>query len=271
MTIEREQIPLDQMDFSVDPKLVERAKELLGPEVGRETAYKWIKSPNKEIFDRVAIGFLGSIPSTPLAGIGMLGVLIVDGLPPRHLVNAGFIGEGNETVGRTVVPKIRTLKRGASKEEVFHPFATTAFVGSRKHPRNIIDHRVHSPFGAFLRRTSLDELPQFWAVLAGRMAGVGPRPYTENERVGYKALFQEHDRTGNIFPPEVPDDYRQVISQVVPKGGLIGLYSATFRKGLTLSERLVLDHLYLTGANFRGDWNIILATVKVVAKGTGAG
>jgi putative colanic acid biosynthesis UDP-glucose lipid carrier transferase len=51
------------------------------------------------------------------------------------------------------------------------------------------DSRI-TPFGAFLRRTSLDELPQFFNVLQGRMSVVGPRPHAVSHNEEYRKLIQ---------------------------------------------------------------------------------
>lgn len=104
-------------------------------------------------------------------------------------------------------------------------------------------------FGRFLRKSSLDELPQFWNVLRGDMSIVGPRPITEGETSYY----------GN---------YLVQYSSVRP--GITGLWQVSGRSQLGYEERVKKDVAYVKGQSLRGDVNIILKTVGVVLKGDGA-
>lgn len=61
------------------------------------------------------------------------------------------------------------------------------------------DARI-TPFGAFLRRTSLDELPQFWNVLVGEMSIVGPRPHAEVHNEQYKLLVDDYMLRHRVKP-----------------------------------------------------------------------
>jgi len=262
---------LRSIDFSIDPEVVGRAKELLGGfRVSRESAQKWIESPVKEAWERIIFGVFGSLAASPLVLAASGSVFIADGAPTLYRLKVGFLGEGNQIKGLTEIMKIRTFQREVDKRDFKNPFQTTAFLGTRKRPLPTRDPRVHSSLGAWLRRIALDELPQLLSILKGRMAGIGPRAYTLAELRGLQILFQLQDESGNVFPEGFPEDYREVISHLQPKPGLVSLYSAIYRKQLTVSERLLLDYLYLTCANPLGDLRILKATFETSLKGTGA-
>jgi lipopolysaccharide/colanic/teichoic acid biosynthesis glycosyltransferase len=103
--------------------------------------------------------------------------------------------------------------------------------------------------GAFLRRTSLDELPQLWNVLRGEMSLVGPRPDVTYALTDYSEWM--HDRL-----------------QVKP--GLTGLWQVSGRSRLSLLDMYRLDVAYVAGASLRLDLSILLRTVPVVLGRDGA-
>ncbi len=97
--------------------------------------------------------------------------------------------------------------------------------------------------GKFLRRSSLDELPQFLNVLRGEMSVVGPRPIVRKELPRYGAAMDE-------------------VLAVRP--GLTGLWQVSGRNNLSYEERVALDVRYASRRSFRGDLAIILRTIRVV-------
>ena len=110
------------------------------------------------------------------------------------------------------------------------------------------DPRV-TRFGRFLRRTSLDELPQFWNVLKGEMSLIGPRP----------CLPQQADLYGA---------YWLVYCSVKP--GLTGLWQVSGRNQLTYEQRVQLDTRYVSSWSLWLDLRILLKTVQVVLTGHGS-
>jgi len=110
------------------------------------------------------------------------------------------------------------------------------------------DPRV-TRFGAFLRKCSLDELPQLWNVLLGQMSLVGPRPVTPTE------LTQKY-RT-----------YAPAYLQCRP--GMTGLWQVSGRNSLPYSKRVRLDAAYAAEQNLWLDLRILWRTVGVVLRGTG--
>jgi len=103
--------------------------------------------------------------------------------------------------------------------------------------------------GKFLRKWSLDELPQLFNVLRGEMSLVGPRPY----------LPEERGRIGR---------YRKIIYRVKP--GITGMWQIRGRSKLPFEVRLALDEFYVRNWSLWMDISILLQTVVVVISGKGA-
>src|SRR5690606_10544958 len=103
--------------------------------------------------------------------------------------------------------------------------------------------------GRFLRRSSLDEVPQFINVLRGDMSLVGPRP--EEEAV--VALYDERQR-----------------QRLAVKPGLTGPMQVAGRGSLNFEERLALEQDYLVNMALPRDIGILLRTPRAVIKGDGA-
>ena len=104
------------------------------------------------------------------------------------------------------------------------------------------DPRV-TPLGAFLRKTILDELPQFFNVLRGDMSIVGPRPIVEAEVAKYGRRFR---------------DYCTV------KPGITGLWQVSGRNDTSYRTRVALDCVYARHRSFSLDAYIIACTVPAV-------
>jgi lipopolysaccharide/colanic/teichoic acid biosynthesis glycosyltransferase len=103
--------------------------------------------------------------------------------------------------------------------------------------------------GSFLRRTSLDELPQLINVLRGQMSLVGPRPCLDWE--------------AEMFPPRFAERF-----DVPP--GLTGLWQVSGRSTMGTLEMLELDLAYVRGWSFWSDLGILLRTVPALLRGHGA-
>lgn len=116
------------------------------------------------------------------------------------------------------------------------------------------DHKLENDpritfIGRFLRRTSLDELPQLVNVVRGEMSLVGPRPVTVDELKRYGAA-------------------RWHYLSVTP--GLTGLWQVSGRNDLTYDQRVQLDRHYIDHRSIGLDLQILLRTVRVVMLRTGA-
>jgi exopolysaccharide biosynthesis polyprenyl glycosylphosphotransferase len=141
--------------------------------------------------------------------------------------------------------KFRTMKVGAD-----HMKAALASANERDgilfKIRN--DPRV-TPVGRFLRKFSLDELPQLFNVLWGDMSLVGPRPPLANEVAQYEV---KHYRRLDVLP------------------GLTGLWQVRARHDPSFDQYVALDIAYVENWNFWMDLKILIQTAEVVLRGTGS-
>ncbi|WP_180059655.1 exopolysaccharide biosynthesis polyprenyl glycosylphosphotransferase [Acinetobacter sp. YH12128] len=110
------------------------------------------------------------------------------------------------------------------------------------------DPRI-TTIGHFIRKTSLDEIPQLINILKGEMSTVGPRPVTEKELPMYN---------------------EDVKYYLMIKPGLTGLWQVSGRNDIDYESRVKLDTNYIQNWSFFKDIIIILKTVKVVLKKDGA-
>ena len=130
--------------------------------------------------------------------------------------------------------KFRTMKPESDEYEVA--------------PVSMNDDRI-TGLGRFLRRTSLDELPQLFNVLAGQMSLVGPRPEM----------------------PFIVEDYGSwQRHRLDVKPGLTGMWQIMGRKELPLHDNLEYDYYYIRNQSLMLDLTILLRTVAVIFKGRGA-
>ncbi len=110
------------------------------------------------------------------------------------------------------------------------------------------DPRI-TPIGRFLRKTSLDELPQFWNVLTGEMAVIGPRPIVENE---VKYFGNDYELRKRVKP------------------GITGLWQVNGRSETDYQNRVMLDMYYIMNWSVWMDYYIFLKTILVVLSRRGA-
>jgi lipopolysaccharide/colanic/teichoic acid biosynthesis glycosyltransferase len=163
-------------------------------------------------------------------------------------------------IGRMMKPfmiyKFRTMYADAGNE-IHHDYVSWFIKASGKAQQDgkssffklTNDPRV-TPFGLFLRKTSLDELPQLWNVLRGEMSLVGPRPPLWYELQQYKPW------------------HRHRVLEAKP--GITGLWQVTGRSRTTFDEMVRLDLRYARGRSLWADIRILLWTPAAVIKGKGA-
>ena len=122
-------------------------------------------------------------------------------------------------------------------------------------PHDVPTHMLKNPdsyitkSGAFLRKTSLDELPQLINVVRGEMSLVGPRPIVEAEIAKYGEVYADYCRV---------------------RPGITGLWQVSGRNNTTYEERVNLDRYYVTNWCIWMDLWILARTFPVVLTGYGA-
>jgi len=196
--------------------------------------------------------FLIDLTTTLIGGLLLLPLIVViAGL--IWLDSRGPIFYGQIRIGQNGQPfkawKFRTMVRNADQVLVNylenHPDLKESWLR---------DHKLrHDPrvtgIGRFLRRTSLDELPQLWNILRGEMSLVGPRPIIDEEIWRYGDLF-------NLYIKVTP--------------GLTGLWQVSGRNNLPYEERVNLDAYYVRNWSVWLDVYVLVRTVWVVITGEGA-
>lgn len=146
--------------------------------------------------------------------------------------------------------KVRTMVRDADARLAALLLADPGIAAEwHRNQKLARDPRI-TPFGAVLRRTSLDELPQLWNVLVGEMSLVGPRPFTPEQRALY--FFGRADAP-----------YYQM------RPGITGLWQTSRRNAGSFIERVVYDGRYWQEMGLTADLAILVRTVGVVVRATG--
>lgn len=171
-----------------------------------------------------------------------------------RLSSGGSIVYAHERIGRGGRPfhcyKFRTMFRDADKrlQEILAKDASLRAEWEESH--KLKDDPRITPIGKFLRKTSLDEFPQFWNVLIGDMSVVGPRPMVRDEiirRLGSKA--------------------KKILSV---RPGLTGLWQVSGRSNTSYTYRIELDELYVKNRSFWLDLKLVAKTIPCMIAARGA-
>lgn len=189
---------------------------------------------------------------TIILGLALLPLVITIAILVK-VSSPGPIFYGQRRLGRDGVPftawKFRSMVSNADQAlaDYFHVNPALQLQWERDQKLRY-DPRV-TAIGRFLRRTSLDELPQLWNVLRGEMSLVGPRPIIDEEIPRYAEKYKLYTR-------------------VLP--GLTGLWQVSGRNNVSYPERVNLDAYYVRNWSVWLDIYILLRTVWVVITGDGA-
>jgi lipopolysaccharide/colanic/teichoic acid biosynthesis glycosyltransferase len=177
----------------------------------------------KRALDLAGAGAMAAV-AAPVMGVVAIALWRSQGRP--ILFTQQRVGRDGEEFR---IYKFRTMVRGAADQGAGLWF-------DRDDPRI-------TPFGRWLRSTSLDELPQLWNVLRGDMSLVGPRPK----------------------PPELIERYRShYLPTLAVRPGLSHLPGVSGRNTLRRSQMIELDRRYVADITFLGDVRLLLRTVPVV-------
>lgn len=178
-----------------------------------------------------------------------LPILIIIALAIK-LDSKGPIVFGHIRIGKNgqeiKVYKFRSMVQNA--QEVFNNFTPEQKAEFNKNFKLENDPRI-TRVGSFLRKTSLDELPQLWNIIKGDMSVVGPRPIVKKEIIKYGDSF------GKVFSV---------------KPGLTGYWQANGRSDTTYDERVDMDLYYVDNRSLGLDFKILIQTFVSVIKKEGA-
>jgi lipopolysaccharide/colanic/teichoic acid biosynthesis glycosyltransferase len=177
----------------------------------------------------LTLAFIGSVLSAPLIALIALAIRVESpGHPIYTQTRAGKDGEPFS------IYKLRTMVRGAE------------FTGAGLAIQEG-DDRI-TRIGSFLRRYSLDELPNLWNVLRGEMSIVGPRP---------------------TIPVQVQQYTERQRGRLAVKPGITGWAQVNGRSALPWSERIELDLYYVEHRSLGLDLKILARTARLVLSGHG--
>jgi O-antigen biosynthesis protein WbqP len=182
----------------------------------------------KRLFDFTLALLLGMSLFLPLLLIALFVKLTSKG---PILYWSDRVGKDNHLFG---MPKFRSMKTDT-------PAVATHLLDD---PKSVL-----TPIGDFLRKSSLDELPQIWNILKGEMSFVGPRPALFNQDDLIKLRTEQH------------------IDSLVP--GLTGWAQINGRDELPIPEKVELDKYYLNQQSFKLDLKILWMTFMKVIKKAG--
>lgn len=214
------------------------------------TRYYSQSSRLKRVFD-LLVSLLALLVTAPLM---LVVALVIKRTSPGPVLFA------QERLGRDGRPfkfyKFRSMKHN-SDDAIHRQFAAMFINGDKEGCSESndgdevfklkADPRI-TPIGAWLRKTSLDELPQLFNIIKGDMSLVGPRPPIAYEIENYQPWHMER-------------------LKAVP--GLTGIWQVSGRSLVSFDDMCRMDIRYINQWSFLGDIAIILKTVPVVLRGTG--
>ena len=208
--------------------------------------YAWWERALKRVFD-IAFSLAVLVIGSPV--FLLIAFLVKTSSPGPVLFRQTRLGLDGEPFD---FYKFRSMRHN-NDDTAHRDFCAEFINGASAEERDKVFKMVADPritrIGGFLRRTSLDELPQFWNVLKGEMSVVGPRPPIAYEFEHYQDWHKDRLRV---------------------KPGLTGLWQVSGRSQVGFDEMVMLDLHYISRWSFLLDLRIIARTIPVMVRGDGA-
>jgi len=228
------------------PTLLRDERHYGGGLAGTELANKLLLPWHCFVKRAIDLGLVLAAAPVWLAVLGLLAGIV-------KLTSAGPMFYGQRRLGKNKKPftawKLRTMQCNSDDLLKSH-LASNADARAEWE----LDHKLRNDprvtrIGRFLRKTSLDEIPQFWNVLRGDMSLVGPRPIVRDEISKYGKIYR-------------------LYSQVPP--GITGLWQISGRNNTTYEERVLLDDFYVRNWSPWLDVYVLARTVYTLIRRDGA-
>lgn len=141
-------------------------------------------------------------------------------------------------------PVIYKSKRMGKNLKIFSTYKFRSMRTARKELQSELKHdEMVTKVGKFIRKTSLDELPQLFNILKGEMSFIGPRPWIPEY---YEWFTDEQKRRADVLP------------------GISGLAQVRGRNGISIFKKLEYDIEYVDNVSFKQDMQLIFETIKTV-------
>ena len=238
-----------RMELIVAPALVDFAGDRITTRNVAAVPFLHIETPRftgiryfaKRIMDYL-LAFMAIVITTPIFVVTALAVFAHDRGPVLFLQER--VGKNGATFQML---KFRSMSVGADKHHESMKASSNKSPNSKMY-KNPEDPRV-TPVGKFIRRWSIDELPQLFNVVAGHMSMVGPRP---------------------PLPSEVAEYERHAHRRLLVNPGITGLWQVSGRSLLSWDETVALDLDYVENWSPFGDLLLLLKTLKAVIGQRGA-
>lgn len=205
------------------------------------TGLNFLERSFKRLLD-IIVAIVGLVILSPIMMVAV--ILIRLDSPGRAIFTQQRVGEGGKPFN---MYKLRTMVEDA--QEKLDSLLKERNIDLTQPAFKIPDDPRVTRVGRFLRKTSLDEVPQFWNILRGDMGVVGPRP----EESWIVALYNDHQRQRLVFKP-----------------GLTGPMQISGRGDLDMEKRLEIELEYIQNYSFWLDLKILYKSIGVWLSGKGA-
>ncbi len=206
------------------------------------TAGSWYRNGGKRLFD-VTASAMGLVVLTPVLAVIAAVIFLYDRGKPIFVHRR--LGQGGESFGCI---KLRSMAMDAEERLKGMLDSSPEMRREWNETQKLTNDPRVTRIGNFLRKTSLDELPQLFNVLKGEMSLVGPRP---------------------IVLDELPRYGSDAVAYLRVRPGLTGLWQTTGRNDVSYQERVDMDVAYERDISFMEDLRIMAMTIVTMLRRTG--